>query len=109
MAKFVEERKGELLKQWCEDGQWKKLSRCSNEVRVDGVALILFYMPVRGSEAVAIEGAKEELMVAMEWVGSEENGGRRQCECPCGVRQSDAWSVWLIWLADIQCSEAGVH
>ena len=24
---------GELLKQWCEDGQWKKLSRSSNEVK----------------------------------------------------------------------------
>ena len=27
---------GELLKQWCEDGQWRKLSRSSNEVKVDG-------------------------------------------------------------------------
>ena len=38
---------------------------------MDGVALILFYMPVRGSEVAAIEGAKE-VMAAMEWVGSEE-------------------------------------
>ena len=39
---------------------------------MDGVALVLFYMPVSGSEVAAIEGAKEEVMAAMEWVGSEE-------------------------------------
>ena len=49
--------RGELLKRWCKDGQKKKLSTRSAVVKVDGVALVLFYMPASGSEVAAVEKA----------------------------------------------------
>ena len=40
-------------------------------VKVDGVALVLFYMPVSGSKVAAVEEAREEVLAAVVWVGSD--------------------------------------
>ena len=54
--------RGVLLKRWRKDGQKRKLSRRSAAVKVDAVALVLFYMPVSGSKVAAVEEAREEVI-----------------------------------------------
>ena len=68
--------RGELLKRWCSDGQKNKLFRRLAAVKVDGVALVLFYMPVSSSEVAAVEEAREEVMAALDWMGSDSGNNR---------------------------------